>query len=145
MADEARGFESYLLRQTRKNIDKIGMVWRGDREAEGDRLLICCTALKLYRGFESHPLRKTNAVPPLVERHFLFGEHQARLNDRKIKMPASAVAAFDLTVPPTGINEINPTLSAKKCCPPIGGWHFLFRALRALARKSEKQKMTATK
>jgi hypothetical protein len=59
----------------------------------------------------SHPLRKTNAVPPLVERHFLFVEHQARLNDRKIKMPTSAAAAIGLTVPPKGINEITPTLS----------------------------------
>ena len=52
-----------------------------------------------------------NAVPPLVERHFLFVEHQARLNDRKIKMPASAAAAIGLTVPPKGINVINPTIS----------------------------------
>jgi hypothetical protein len=58
-----------------------------------------------------HPLRKTIAVPPLVERHFLFGEHQARLNDRKIKMPTSAAAAIGLTVPPKRINEITPTLS----------------------------------
>jgi hypothetical protein len=49
-----------------------------------------------------------------VERHFLFEEHQARLIDRKIKMPTSAAAAFDLTVPPEGINEINPTFSAMK-------------------------------
>jgi hypothetical protein len=46
-----------------------------------------------------------------VERHFLFVEHQARLNDRKIKMPTSAAAAIGLTVPPKGINEITPTLS----------------------------------
>jgi hypothetical protein len=45
-----------------------------------------------------------------VERHFLFVEHQARLNDRKIKMPASAAATIGLTVPPKGINEITPTL-----------------------------------
>ena len=31
---------------------------------------------------------------------FLFVEHQARLNDRKIKMPTSAAAAIGLTVPP---------------------------------------------
>jgi hypothetical protein len=45
-----------------------------------------------------------------VERHFLFVEHQARLNDRKIKMPTSAAAAIGLTVPPKGINVITPTL-----------------------------------
>jgi hypothetical protein len=45
-------------------------------------------------------LRKTNAVPPLVDRHFLFEEHQARLHGRKIKMPTSAAAAFGLTVHP---------------------------------------------
>lgn len=30
---------------------------RGDREAEGDGLLIRCTCLNMYRGFESLPLR----------------------------------------------------------------------------------------
>jgi len=49
-----------------------------------------------------------------VERHFLFEEHQARLNDRKIKMPTSAAAEFGLTIPPSGINEINPTLSTNE-------------------------------
>jgi hypothetical protein len=33
------------------------------------------------------------------------------MNDRKIKMPTSAAAAIGLTVPPKGINGINPTLS----------------------------------
>jgi hypothetical protein len=44
---------------------------------------------------------------------FFFGDRQARLNERKIKMPASAAAAFGLTIPPSGINEFNPNLLHK--------------------------------
>ena len=52
-----RGFESLLLRSPGN-----GSAWRGDREAEGTRLLSGRRS-KAYRGFESHPLRKRRARP----------------------------------------------------------------------------------
>ena len=59
-----RGFESYLLRQLfstedrqdSKRSEQIYDVRRGDREADGARLLSECSVC--YRGFESLPLRQ---------------------------------------------------------------------------------------
>ena len=54
--ESERGFESYLLRKYNDLVNKLTFR-RGDREAEGDGLLIRCTCVNMYRGFESLPLR----------------------------------------------------------------------------------------
>ena len=54
-----RGFESHSLRRILESLFFVSFEWRDDREAEGARLEIVCTAR--YRGFESLPLRYSNS------------------------------------------------------------------------------------
>ena len=55
-----RGFESHSLRRTFRSLFFTSFVWRDDREAEGARLEIVCTAR--YLGFESLSLRQTGGL-----------------------------------------------------------------------------------
>ncbi len=71
-----RGFESHLLRQrvATPTSPTATNFWRGDREADGARLLSECGVT--HRGFESLPLRQKqvhNAPVAQLDRAVVYG------------------------------------------------------------------------
>ena len=59
--NQVKGLKSFEKRWSNNENDATfrRAYWKGDREAEGARLEIVCTAT--YRGFESHPFRQNDA------------------------------------------------------------------------------------